>query len=77
MKITVKVKTNSKEQKITQLDGCTYEVKVKSPPEKGKANIEVIAVLSQYFKVTKSDIVICAGHTNKNKIVEIKKAVDF
>lgn len=71
MKITVKVKTNSGRCIVTQLDECTYEVKVKSLPEKGKANAEVIEVLSKYFKVPKSNINILAGFTNKNKIVEI------
>jgi len=73
MKITIKVKTNADRPEITQLDECTYEVKVKSIPQKGRANAEVIEVLSDYFKTPKSDITILAGHTNKNKIVEIIK----
>ena len=71
MKITIKVKTNARAQEVLQLDECTYEVKVKAAPEKGRANTEAILVLSEYFKVPKSDVVILAGHTNKNKIVEV------
>ena len=71
MKITVKAKTNSKHIFVKQLDECTYEVAITALPEKGKANTAIIDVLSDYFKVSKSQINILAGHTNKNKIVEI------
>jgi len=36
-----------------------------------KANKALIGVLSEYYKVKKSDIRIIAGGTSRNKIVEV------
>lgn len=71
MKITVKAKTNSSTNCIERIDECTLEVRVTATPEKGKANAAIIDLLSDYFHKPKSNITILAGHTNKNKIVEI------
>lgn len=71
MTITVKAKTNAKKTAVKQLDECTYEVSVTAIPEKGRANAAIIEALKDYFQVSKSQIEIKAGLTNKNKIVEI------
>ena len=71
MTITVKAKTNAKKTAVKQLDECTFEVQVTQSPEKGKANAAIIDALKDYFHVSKSQIEIKAGLTNKNKIVEI------
>lgn len=73
MKIMVKAKTNAKKTEVTQIDECTYQVAVTAVPEKGKANRAVIAALADYFDIPKSHITILAGHTSKNKIIEILK----
>ncbi len=44
---------------------------VTSPPDKGKANKEVIELLSKYFKVPKSTLEIISGETSRNKIVKV------
>jgi len=48
------------------------KVKIHAPPEKGKANQEVINLLSEYFKVSKSKIKILKGQTSKNKQIEVE-----
>jgi uncharacterized protein (TIGR00251 family) len=46
-------------------------VKVHAVPEKGKANIEVCRVLSEYFGVPRSNVEIVSGHTSAQKRVRI------
>ena len=71
MKKQVKVKPNSKQQKIEEaLDG-SLTVHLKSPPIDGKANEELIKLLAEKFHVPKSKISIKTGLTSKNKLVEI------
>ncbi|MBU5575418.1 MAG: DUF167 domain-containing protein [Nitrososphaerota archaeon] len=70
MILKIKVIPNSKIRKIEKSD--ILKVYVNSQPEKGKANIEVIELLSDYFKIKKSDIKILSGFKSKNKIIEIK-----
>ncbi len=49
-----------------------YKVKLVSPPEKGKANRELIEILSEYFNTKKSNIKIVKGEFGRDKMVEIK-----
>lgn len=72
MKIFVKVKPNSSKQKVIFLEEENYLVELKSPPEKNKANLELIKVLSKYFNVEPKRITIKSGLNNKEKIIEIR-----
>lgn len=71
MQKKVKVKPNSKQQKIEeQLDG-SLTIYLKSPPVDGKANEELIKVLAEKFDVPKSYIRIKSGLSSRQKLVEI------
>jgi len=67
MLIQVKVKPNSKENKI--IAGEIMEVFLKSPAENNRANIELIKLLKKYYH---SEVRIIKGLKSKNKIIEIK-----
>ena len=71
MKIRVKVKPNSKQQKIEELDDGSLIIRLKSPPIDGKANQELIKILAQKYQVTKSQIRIKSGNSSQNKLIEI------
>ncbi|MEH1875385.1 DUF167 domain-containing protein [Nostoc sp.] len=71
MQKKIKVKPNSKQQKIEeQLDGSLI-VYLKSPPVDGKANEELIKLLAKKFDVAKSDIRIKSGLSSRQKLIEI------
>jgi len=70
VKITIKVKTDAKQDKIEEKEGI-FSVCVKERAEKGKANKKLIEILSKYFNVPKQNIEIITGKTSRNKIVEI------
>ncbi len=72
MKIFVKVKPNSKEESVKKLSETNFEICVKEPPVKGKANVAIIKVLAKRFGVPISSVNIIIGHTSRQKIVEIK-----
>lgn len=72
MKIFVKVKPNSKEESVKKLSDTNFEICVKEPPVKGKANAAIIKVLAKRFGVPVSSVNIIIGHTSRQKIVEIK-----
>ncbi len=72
MKVSIKVKPNSKENTVEKLADNEFVVKVKSPPTEGKANNELIRILSEYFDAPKTHIVILKGFKSRQKIVEIK-----
>ncbi len=45
--------------------------KIKSAPEDGAANEELVAVIARDYKVTKSQVKIIKGKSSRYKIVEI------
>lgn len=69
----VKVKPNSKQQKIEEQPDGSLTVHLKSPPVDGKANEELIKLLSEKFDVAKSYIRIKSGLSSRQKLVEIDK----
>ncbi|MGV0029202.1 DUF167 domain-containing protein [Phormidesmis priestleyi] len=69
--IQVKVKPNSSQQKIEIQEDGTLIVFLRSPPIDGKANEELIKLLSKEFDVSKSCITIRSGRSSKIKRVEI------
>lgn len=73
MKITATVIPNSKENQIIKNSGRSIKVKLKAPAKEGKANKELIKVLSDYFGVSKSNISIISGISSKTKVIEVLK----
>lgn len=46
---------------------------IRSPPEKSKANLELIKKLAKHFDISSSQIRIISGFKSKKKIVDIQK----
>ena len=72
MKKSIKVKPNSKQQKIIEQSDGSLLVYLKSPPVDGKANQELIKILAKQYDVTRSQVTIKSGLSTKNKLVEIE-----
>lgn len=71
MQKKVKVKPNSKIQKIEEEADGSLKVHLKSPPVDGKANEELIKLLAEKFDVSKSHIKIKSGLSSRQKLIEI------
>ncbi len=71
MKLFVKVKPKAKAAKVEKIDGEHFVVAVNEPPEKGLANEAVERALAEYFKISRSRIMIIAGRTSREKVIEI------
>jgi len=81
MKILVKAKPFSKEEKVEKIpqEGFafmdnnmnTYKVWIKEIPENGKANEAVIKALAKYFNTSKSNVELLKGGTSSDKIFNI------
>ncbi len=68
MRYKLKVKFNSDFVKVS---GESIEIGVKSKPQKGKANVEIVRRLAKHFRVHSSSVRILAGMKSKRKVVEI------
>jgi uncharacterized protein len=73
MILTVHTKPSARENRLLWLDSDTLKISVRATPEKGKANAEVIKLLSKELRVPTSSIRIVRGSTTRIKQVEINK----
>ena len=70
MIISIKVIPGKKKQKIQQ-ENSDFKICLKSKPQKGKANEELIDLLASYFNIPKTSVKIIKGAYSRNKLVEI------
>ena len=71
LKIRVRVTARSKEFRIQQKDGLVA-VWLRSAPEEGKANRELVRELRKAFKA--DEVRIISGRTSRNKVLLVKGA---
>ena len=71
MKIDIRVRANSKQNKVAGEIAGRLIVFVQAPAVDGKANKAVTEVLAKHFKVKSRDIKIVNGETSRDKTVEI------
>ncbi len=69
MRINVKAKPDSNENKVDKIDEVNFVVSIKEPPVQGRANRAIVKALSEYFHTP--NVRIVSGHISRNKIVEI------
>ncbi len=71
MRILVKVKSKARKEGVEKTNDSHFVIHTKAVPEKGKANADIIRLLSEYFKLSQSHVSIISGHTSKTKVVII------
>ncbi|MCY7274999.1 MAG: DUF167 domain-containing protein [Phormidesmis sp. CAN_BIN44] len=71
--LKIKVKPNSKQQKIEQQEDGSLLVYLRSPPVDGKANQELIKLLSNRLNLPKCHITIKSGVSSKHKLIELDR----
>ena len=72
MKISVRVKTNSKLESVERLTDGSYLVRVRVPPIEGQANERTRKLLAMHFDSPPSQVEIISGFKGKKKIFEVK-----
>jgi uncharacterized protein (TIGR00251 family) len=70
--LAIRVTPNAGRNEITGWRDGVLQVKIAAPPDKGKANKELIDFLSQALGVKKYAISIIKGQTSRNKVIAIE-----
>ena len=73
VRIFLKVKAKAKENRVEKIDGDHFQVLVKEPPVRGRANLAVIRIIAGYFNLPVAKVRIIGGFTSRQKTVEITK----
>jgi uncharacterized protein (TIGR00251 family) len=69
--LRLKVSPSASRSEVVNFIDDSLLLKVAAPPTKGKANKEVISFLSKKLRLPKSSIQIVAGHTTRQKLVNV------
>lgn len=69
--IFITVTPRSSKNEVVPLEDGTYKIKITAAPVDGEANKKLIELISEYFDVAKSCVVIVKGDRGKKKIIEI------
>jgi hypothetical protein len=70
--LTVKVTPKAKANKLAGvMDDGTLKVQVTAPPEAGKANAALVALLAKTFGLSADQVEIIAGHSAERKLVSL------
>jgi uncharacterized protein (TIGR00251 family) len=54
-----------------ELADGTLKIRIAAPPEHGRANAALVALLSQRFNVARSAVTIVSGHAASRKLIRI------
>ncbi len=71
MILTVKVIPNSRKNELEGFLEGILKVRIKAPPDKGKANEQLIEFLAETLQMPKYQIRIVSGHSSRLKKIEI------
>lgn len=70
-RIAVRVQPNAGQSKVTGFKDGVWQVRVAAPPVEGRANEELVRLLSDILRVSKSSVIIERGLTGRNKLVAV------
>jgi hypothetical protein len=70
-RLSLKVVPGSSRDEIVGWLGDSLKVKVKAPPEKGRANEAVVALLAERLGIDTSSITVVSGQSSPAKIVAV------
>jgi uncharacterized protein len=71
IKIPIKVTPNAGKNNVIGLVNGVWKIKIAAPPDKGKANKELVAFLSNVLGIKKDNIEIITGHIGHHKIIGV------
>lgn len=69
--IHVKVVAGAKKESFKQKSKDNFEISVKEKAERNMANIRVIELVSEYFKVSLNKVRIINGHRHSSKLLVV------
>jgi uncharacterized protein (TIGR00251 family) len=71
-RLAVKVTPNAGRNEVSGLKDGVWLIKIGAPPDKGKANKELVDFLSARLGVKKSAVLIIKGQNSRNKVLIIE-----
>ena len=74
VRLRLRVSAGASRRRVLGVHGGALKLSVKAPPERGKANKDVLALLAETFGLATSDVEILSGETFPDKVVRLPLA---
>ena len=71
-RISVKIQPGASRNEVLGLQNDVLRIKIAAPPEKGKANKELVDFLSERLDIARAVIEIVSGYTSRQKVIAVK-----
>ena len=71
VRLRLRVSARASRRRILGVHGGALKLSVKAPPEKGRANRDVLALVAETFGLATSDVEIVSGDTSPDKVVRL------
>ncbi|NIN73552.1 MAG: YggU family protein [Gemmatimonadetes bacterium] len=68
----VRVQPRASRSEIDGTHGEAIKIRLAAPPVEGAANAELVALLAEHLKVSKSAVTIVKGERGRNKVVVVE-----
>lgn len=73
VRLRVRVAPGARRSVIVGRLGDAWKVRVSAPPERGRANDEVVALLAEHLDLHRSELRVVSGHTSRDKVIELDR----
>lgn len=73
MIISVKARARAKTRELTVGADGVYRIKTTAPPEKNKANEDIVDMLADHLRIPKNQIKLISGQTSTSKRFKVTK----
>jgi uncharacterized protein YggU (UPF0235/DUF167 family) len=73
LRLRVRVVPGARTSGVVGRLGDAWKLRVKAPPERGRANGELVALLARTLDVPRAAVRVARGHTTGEKLVEVDR----
>lgn len=72
-RLRIRVSHGARRSEVAGRLGDAWKLRVSAPPERGRANDDVVALLADALGLARSEIRVVAGRTTRDKVVEVDR----
>jgi len=72
LRLRVRVVSGARRSEVVGRLGDAWKLRVAAPPERGRANGELVGLLARTLHVPRTSVRVARGHTTGEKLVEVQ-----
>jgi uncharacterized protein (TIGR00251 family) len=70
-RLTLRVAPGAKRTEVVGRHGAGWKVRVSAPPEDGRANAAVVALVAETLALPRAAVTVVSGHGSRDKLLDV------